>query len=284
MRECAKCLNTGCTKNQAVATKKCDRRKNNGSMSSGDRKAYCKQKNSSDGRRRSRNISRCRKEKARKSVKRQRANGSKNKGHWRGVWKNARQMTQNFQSNTSSLSIPNIIIKNQMSIFGFIFGNYTVISGNVTELVSQNVTDTANAAKDVSAEIIKNATKIYGIEIYNLTTQINTDNIEQCLGIADSVTDLQFEFLTQVMLCDDILANVTQQNLVNITFTYTNWVQRINYASNCHDRCVGRYCPFLTLGQTTAVGVCWTLKRLFPILYDSSVMVSNYQQCNSEVS
>lgn len=149
--------------------------------------------------------------------------------------------------------------------------------------MSQNATDTANNATDAVYLMIKNATKTFNTEVYNFTLKVLDDNVESCLNYSADARNLQYEFLTELDKCSNIVERVNQQIFVNISLNYTLWIQQINYGSNCHDRCVGRYCPFLSFGPNTAVGVCWLLKRILPRIYDSQAIIDGYNQCHSEV-
>lgn len=168
-----------------------------------------------------------------------------------------------------------------MIIYGFFFGNFTSISSNVTDQVTQNTTDEANAASDAANQMIADAEQEFSTDVFNFTS--SRFYPQNCSNYLRQAAILQFSLNEDMQKCSALLDNVTQQMLVNISYTYTAWIKQVNYYSNCHDRCVARYCPFLSFGRTTAIGVCWTLKRLFPRLYDTRVMVNNYEECKIEV-
>jgi hypothetical protein len=100
-------------------------------MSSSDRKSYCKKKNSSGGRRVKRITSKIRKNKAKKSAKRQKANQSKARKHWKNTYGKAKKMCSNFATNASTLAVPNPGVKgefdfdNSDQIFVYLILNFS---------------------------------------------------------------------------------------------------------------------------------------------------------------
>jgi hypothetical protein len=90
-------------------------------------------------------------------------------------------------------------------------------------------------------------------------------------------------FTEDISKCAKIVANVSDQMLLNISYTNTLYIQQINSFSNCHDRCVAYYCPFLTFGPLNTCGACWLLKKLIPFIYERPIYATNYQNCKSEV-
>lgn len=111
MTECAKCLNTGCTRNQAVAIRPCS--KGNGSKSTSERKEACRRKASESAKRMQRIASKGRKNKGNKSKQRQKGMEKKNKDHWKNVWTQANQMASNFFMNITIAPIQNIFVRSK---------------------------------------------------------------------------------------------------------------------------------------------------------------------------
>jgi hypothetical protein len=168
-----------------------------------------------------------------------------------------------------------------MILYGFYFGNFTLVSSNLTELVSQNATDSINNATATATAMTINATQVFLDAVRDFAVKVASDNIESCFHYAQDAGNLQYEILSAMENCTKMIEQVNQQMFVNISVTFTGWVQTINYFSNCHDKCVGRYCPFIPFGSHLAS--CWMLKRIWPSIYNTIAYSDGYKQCHTEV-
>lgn len=168
-----------------------------------------------------------------------------------------------------------------MILYGGYFDSFITISGNLTELISQNATDSINNATASATALVVNATQDFLNEVRNFAEKVASDNIESCLSYAQEAGYLQYEIMAALDNCTSGLDQVNQQMFYNISVAFTGWVQTINSWSNCHDKCVGNYCPFIPFGSN--LGVCWTLKRLLPRIFEKQSYVDAYGECQATV-
>lgn len=163
-----------------------------------------------------------------------------------------------------------------MFIFYFLFGNYTQLSGNLTQTVSQNASAAISNATQAAEVIQKNSSTILLAQVKDFVVKVAVDNVSSCFNYAQQASLLFFQFEIDAPKCSNVIQTLSTQTFTNISITFTSWIQSIVSWSTCHDGCFTNYCGG---GMSRTPSLCWLLKQFMPGRYDTQASIDSYGNC-----